>query len=265
MTTLPVPPRSAVSWASPAPAAAGRTAGPGAWPVLLTTPSGHDADLWLLRLPHAMPARHELDLAVLDANEQRRADSFVHAADRAGYAAAHIAVRKVLGAYLGLPPTAVRFRRDTCPCCGGPHGRPTQLAAPPPYFSLAHSGGVVLIGVAGTPVGVSVERLPSPPTVSAVSGVLPTPERAEVSAAAPERRAAVFARLWARRQAVQKGRGDAEAEAAPGWCVTDFPVDGAHVAVAVRRAAAKPEGRVTLHELGPRGVLARPGRHRGTR
>jgi 4'-phosphopantetheinyl transferase len=262
---VPAPPRPGAGGAAPRPvppgsppgtAAATRTAGHGVWPAVLPAPRGNDADLWLLRLPEALPARHALDVSVLDATERRRAASFVHAADRTGYAAAHIALRKVLGACLGVPPAAVRLRRDPCPCCGGPHGRPTRLADPPPYFSLAHGGGVVLIGVARVPVGVAAERPPAPSALPAVSGLLGLAERAEVAASAPERRAAVFARLWAGRRALGRARGDgAGTRGAHGWQVTGLPVDALWLAVAIRRAADAPEGRVTLHHLDQRGVF----------
>lgn len=241
---------------------------PAPWPVSRVPPTGSDADLWLVRMPAAWLASIPLHDSVLDGTERRRAASFVHAADRARYAAAHIAVRKLLGAYLGVHPRSVRYRRDPCPCCGGPHGRPTLLTSSPPYFSLSHAGDLMLVGVAGAPVGVDIERCPTAHTVASVSGVLHPYERDEIVTAAPERRAAVFTRLWTRKEAYLKGLGSGLGRApgldctsggtgapAPpdGWHITDLPVGTAHAAAAVRGTSP---GRVMLRELSVHGVLA---------
>ncbi|MDX2561376.1 4'-phosphopantetheinyl transferase superfamily protein [Streptomyces sp. TX20-6-3] len=241
---------------------------PAAWPATLAVPAESDADIWLLRVPSAWLTGTPLDDAVLDGTERRRAAAFIHPADRAGYVAAHVALRRLLGAYLGVPARSVRYRRDPCPCCGGPHGRPTLLDSSPPYFSLSHAGDLVVIGVAEVPIGVDVERRPQAHTVTAVSGLLHPCERDGIAAAAPERRAAVFTRLWARKEAYLKalgsglGRapnldctsGDPGAPPPPaGWQLVDLPVGTAHVAAAVRGTAP---GRVVLRELGVEGVLA---------
>ncbi|MFD3780788.1 MFS transporter [Streptomyces sp. NPDC058612] len=55
-------------------------------------------------------------------------------------------------------PRALRFVRERCAGCGGEHGRPAlDASSPPPGFSLSHSAGVALAGVAAVPVGVDVE------------------------------------------------------------------------------------------------------------
>jgi 4'-phosphopantetheinyl transferase len=57
-----------------------------------------------------------------------------------------------------VPAVAVRLRRLPCPSCGGPHGRPA-VSGPTGAgvrFSLAHSGGPALLGLAAEPVGVDI-------------------------------------------------------------------------------------------------------------
>ncbi|ATZ22481.1 hypothetical protein SLAV_02850 [Streptomyces lavendulae subsp. lavendulae] len=76
--------------------------------------------------------------------------------------AAHLTLRRVLSAHRGVAPAELRFARRACPCCVGPHGRPVLAGSGTPHFSMSHTGGLVLIAVAGRPVGVDVERLPAP-------------------------------------------------------------------------------------------------------
>ncbi|MEU6357585.1 hypothetical protein ABZ896_51210, partial [Streptomyces sp. NPDC047072] len=99
--------------------------------------------LWLVRTPETgVP----LDISVLDAHERRRAAALRRPAERALYVAAHGALRRVLGAYAGLSPAAVRLARQSCPACGGPHGRPV-LSGPAGralHFSLGYSAGLAL-------------------------------------------------------------------------------------------------------------------------
>ncbi|MFF7637020.1 4'-phosphopantetheinyl transferase family protein [Kitasatospora sp. NPDC008050] len=211
-------------------------------------------DLWLLPQPQpqgrAAPlARHELDEA-----ERRRADSFRRPADRDLYVAAHVALRRLLGAHLRVPPGQVAFARANCPRCGGPHGRPVLAGLhPATHFSLSHSHGLALIGVAGAPVGVDVQRLPAPAGVELCEPALHPYERAELHARPGEQRAAFFARLWARKEAYLKGVGSGigpwtsetylgdggpGAPRPPGnWSLLDVPCGEGHAAAAAIRGA----------------------------
>ncbi|MER6526877.1 hypothetical protein [Streptomyces sp. NPDC001508] len=94
-------------------------------------------------------------------------------------------LRHLVADRLGVAPRQVTYSREPCPVCGAPHGRPA-VAGGRAHFSLAHSGGLCLIALADTPVGVDMERVPSP---SAATGPAPEPhpqERAEPTAP-PER------------------------------------------------------------------------------
>ncbi|MEU2283774.1 4'-phosphopantetheinyl transferase superfamily protein [Streptomyces sp. NPDC013178] len=206
-------------------------------------------DLWQLTPPGGAP----LPLDELDEAERRRADAFRRPADRALYVAAHIALRRLLGARLGTPAKDVAFARADCPRCGGPHGRPVLAGGGPgaPHFSLSHSRGAVLVGVAPAPVGVDVERVPRPERVALCRSALHPGEQEELARRAPPERPAAFARLWARKEAYLKGTGegvggwtsdvylgDGGPGAPPrpdGWSVLDVPCGPGHAAaVAVR-------------------------------
>ena len=140
-------------------------------------PSGHTVDLWWVDT--SVITLSSAELADLDAGEGERAASFLFPADRHRYQGAHVMLRQVLAGYSGVAPGELAFRREPCPRCGGPSGRPALVpahqapsaagahrpapapgsrAGAMPWFSLAHSGDMVLIAVAGRPVGADVER-----------------------------------------------------------------------------------------------------------
>ncbi|WP_437102273.1 4'-phosphopantetheinyl transferase family protein [Streptomyces sp. enrichment culture] len=253
-------------------------------PETLPVPDGRRVDLWLLRRPepgtppgpHVRPDSHvragphiradtrvrpDPDvrpapdpladpgvLDVLDAAERKRAASLRRPADRALYVASHLALRTLLGAYLRVPAREVVLVREPCPGCGGPHGRPAVAGTPAPlHFSLSHSHGLALIGVAAVPVGVDVQRVPGPGTVDACAPSLHPAERAELERLPPGARPGAFAQLWARKEAYLKGIGTGLSRPASadylgtdtrsrphGWTVTDLPrADGHTAAVAV--------------------------------
>ncbi|WP_426405093.1 4'-phosphopantetheinyl transferase family protein [Streptomyces sp. R-07] len=218
----------------------------------------------LPRLPGLRPARPQLWLVatdvhqdtvtryaplVLDTGELARAGEFRRSGDRATYLCAHVGLRRLLGAHLGVGPRTVSVARAPCPCCGEPHGRPV-LPDGRLHFSLSHCEGLSLIAVASTPVGVDIERVPAPHTVTEASEVLHPAESAELAALTPALRPAAFARVWTRKEAYLKGLGiglgaDPSSEyvgagplpaAPPGWLLADVAVpDGHHAAVALRR------------------------------
>ncbi|PCG84674.1 4-phosphopantetheinyl transferase [Streptomyces sp. WZ.A104] len=186
--------------------------------------------------------------AVLDARERARAAAYRREEHRRIYVAAHIALRMLLGAYLAQDPAAVRFVREDCPRCGGPHGRPA-VAGSPVHFSLSHGEGVALLGFAGTPIGVDVEKPPAQDALSHLVPCLHKRERAELAALPAGERPSAFTACWARKEAYLKGLGiglargphldyvgaGGEAAALTDWTLTDVAApDGFFAACAVR-------------------------------
>lgn len=213
-------------------------------------PTPGSLDLWLLRVSD-VPAGI-LDEAVLDATERQRAAALMHAADRTRFTAAHVALRRLLGSYLRVRPEEIAFGRDICPCCGGPHGRPTVLgAARDLFFSLSHRGDLALVGTAMVPIGVDVDLVSDATATTELSSMLHVAEQEELAALAPALRPRELARLWTRKEAYLKGLGtglgrdpslDYVGSGAPGgpyppsgWTLLEVPVDrGYAAAVAVR-------------------------------
>ncbi|WP_405942678.1 4'-phosphopantetheinyl transferase family protein [Streptomyces sp. NBC_00207] len=213
-----------------------RTKGPG---PLATGDRDVGIRVWSMRVPSAREL-DAFDLSVLDAEERRRMTAFRRPDDRVRYGFAHVALRRILAARLDVEPYEVRFGRDPCPVCAGPHGRPV-LDAPSARtrFSLSHCGQWVLIALAELTVGVDVEGIPGDTTVTDVVRALHPAERAAVEAVPLAERGAAFARVWARKEAYLKGIGtglgrdlaqDDTGAPIPGWRLVDLPVDDEHAA-----------------------------------
>ncbi|WP_420719178.1 4'-phosphopantetheinyl transferase family protein, partial [Streptomyces sp. WM6386] len=84
----------------------------------------HQIHLWVIGTEWAGDHPEHMVTSELDDRERERAAAFVRPLDRLTYLMAHIALRRLLSAYTGIPPAGLPLGRDTCPCCGGPHGRP---------------------------------------------------------------------------------------------------------------------------------------------
>lgn len=206
---------------------------------------GH-IDLWLLRQPDRDAVTGTLDLSELDDSELNRTSLCRRKPNGFLYTSAHIALRRLLGAYLDVPPRDLRFVREPCPGCGEPHGRPAvSTPSPPLHFSLSHSTGMVMIGVAATPIGVDVEKLPGPETVEMCTPAFHPAERAELESLPDEARRAAFGQLWTRKEAYLKALGtglsralDADylggdpARHPAGWTVLDTSCGPGHTAAA---------------------------------
>lgn len=216
-----------------------------AQPVRRSLPPRGSPDLWLLRLSDTPDSF--ADATTLDASERERAASFARSADRIRFTVAHVALRTVLGSYLAVSPSDIAYVREDCPCCGGPHGRPALLGFPGDlHFSLSHRGDLVLIGVAGVPIGVDVELVSDVRGSDELALMLHPDERREAQALDPVRRPSAVARLWTRKEAYLKGLGTGlgrdpaedyiglgtldNAPPRVEWHFLDIPVDRGYVA-----------------------------------
>ncbi|MFE4922502.1 4'-phosphopantetheinyl transferase family protein, partial [Streptomyces sp. NPDC056661] len=161
--------------------------------------------LWIVDAVRHGDRAERLAPGILDAGEQRRAESFVASADRRCYVAAHVALRILLGARLGVEPHDVRMVREPCPSCGGPHGRPATDGGV--HFSLSHSRDLSLLAFAAVPLGVDVEAVPASEAAAEIGAMLHPAESRELAALPASDRPAAFARAWTRKEAYLKGEG----------------------------------------------------------
>lgn len=159
----------------------------------------------------APPSLWRLDLSVapydascLSTDERDRRDRFVFADHRRRFAAAHVGLRRAIGAAVGADPASLAFAH-------GAHGKPS-LAAPAHggAFNLSHSDdiGLLLWAPHGGDWGVDVERLRAVPDAADLARQVFTPaERAAWSAGDPLGRTRDFLRLWTRKEACLKAIG----------------------------------------------------------
>jgi 4'-phosphopantetheinyl transferase len=145
----------------------------------------------------------------LSSEERKRADRFLKEADRKRFVLGRAMVRHLCATHLGATPERVRLGQTSN---GKPYVTyPAEVAEKRFEFNVAHSGDCVLIAwTLGRSVGIDVEALDRDPPVTfnevattAFSGA----ERAALFAAAPDQIAAVFYRIWVRKEAVLKAEG----------------------------------------------------------
>jgi 4'-phosphopantetheinyl transferase len=154
---------------------------------------------------------------------------------------AHVAERQILGEYLGVAPDALEFDRE-------PGGKPVLRGAEL-QFNLSHSGERALLAISGgLPVGVDIQA-PHPTTAKPWFARRICTER-EYEHVMPDADPGELLRLWTRKEAVIKARGEGsyvsvdeidvlDRRVAGGWvCVDIWPQTpqewGYHAAVATR-------------------------------
>ena len=168
-------------------------------------PSGDLVDVWWFdtRAVTAGPA----GLADLDRGERDRAEAFLFPADRHRYQVAHVMLRRVLAGYTGTPPGSCGWAASGARTAGRPGNRSWSRAPRTvPSFSLTHSGDMVVIAVAGRPVGVDVERDAAGCVCSLAQALHPADAAWVAGLAEPDRHEAIIT-CWVRAEAVLKCTG----------------------------------------------------------
>jgi len=169
------------------------------------------ADVWWARRADASDRLAGL----LDEAERRRWAAFRRPEDRERFLVGCALAKAALARYTGRRPADVRFDR-TCANCGQPHGKPVIAGGGGPGHSVAHSGDLIVVAVAGTPVGVDVEQAGERRHLLGGDGdpealarlVLSEAEQAVLAEVPPGDRARAFLVAWTRKEAVTKATGD---------------------------------------------------------
>jgi 4'-phosphopantetheinyl transferase len=176
----------------------------------LAGPGADTAHVWWARRQDASD-RHA---GLLDETERQRWAAYRRDEDRERFGVGVALAKTVLAGYAGLRPVDVRFDR-TCPQCGRPHGKPVFKVSALSH-SVTHSGDLVAVAVARTPVGVDVEQLDGRARPLGGDGdtqalarlVLADDEQATLAAVGPSARTREFLAAWTRKEAVTKATGD---------------------------------------------------------
>lgn len=170
----------------------------------------------LLRTTRSVLAEVPGGQSLLSLPERRRAEAFEHAGAREDFVAAHILARLAVADLAACAPAEVELVQ-TCPTCGGPHGRPRVAGREGIRVSWSHAGGAVAAVAATGPCGIDVEPRDAPLDPFLLPQVLTPREHERVrSAPLPEDE---FLRLWMRKESLVKATGH-PLDAVLGWDVS---------------------------------------------
>ena len=135
--------------------------------------------------------------------ERRRAERYRHGPGRSGFVVARVALRELLGRYLGTGEAPLELRYSAA-------GKPsvdTALAGGL-HFSLAHAGGVALLAFARIDVGVDVERVrPVTHAARIAERVFPVTTREVLATVERDEWWRAFFAAWTQREALVKAVG----------------------------------------------------------
>jgi 4'-phosphopantetheinyl transferase len=142
---------------------------------------------------------------LLSEDERNRASRFHFAKDRESFTAARGLLRTLLGMYLERQPASLVFEY-------GPEGKPrlaSETPADPISFNLAHSSTLALVAVTSRlPLGVDVELIREHENWEDLAALFFAAEEVSALRALPARaRSSEFFRIWTRKEAYVKGRG----------------------------------------------------------
>ena len=156
-----------------------------------------EVHLWSVPLDSGEPAVGELA-----ADEHERAARLRCPQTRSEFIQTRMALRRVLGHYLEVPPQAIAFSH-------GAQGKP-RLAGEPHalHFNVSHSGQLALIALSPTAVGVDLEWQPAQFDWRELLPLCCHPaERAGFQGLSEAVGRARLLRLWTAKEAYLKGRG----------------------------------------------------------
>lgn len=172
----------------------------------LPLPAVDAVDVWSAVVAEAA-GRLEVFGGFVSDDERERAARFHRAQDRTRFVVARGFLRELLGKYLDADPARLVFETGVAgkPVLAGRGREPAVLS-----FNLAHSGDLVLCAVAtGRQVGVDVERIKDNLDVLEFArSQFAGEEIAELEAWPEAERREAFFRVWTRKEAFLKARGD---------------------------------------------------------
>ncbi|MGA8152014.1 MAG: 4'-phosphopantetheinyl transferase superfamily protein [Terriglobales bacterium] len=155
-------------------------------------------------------------LAILDAGERDRAARFKIPAPRNQYIASHAFLRAVLGRYLQIDPTGIRFRTST-------KGKP-ELTEGHLRFNLSHTEGTAVVAISRRwTVGVDVEKVRENLEPLELADRFFSRQEAEWIRSQPDaRRIPAFFACWTAKEAYIKACGGGLSIPLAGFCVIPY-------------------------------------------
>jgi len=140
---------------------------------------------------------------VLAPDERQRADRFRTPELRRRFVVARALLRQLLAAYAAVDASALRIAY-------GANGKPCLADAPDLRFNVSHAGDAAMYAIAsGREVGIDIEATVRTVDADGVGRHAFSPRECEALAAlAPDARRDAFFRIWTRKEAYVKARGE---------------------------------------------------------
>jgi 4'-phosphopantetheinyl transferase len=144
-------------------------------------------------------------LSTLSEEERVRAERFCFQKDREHFIVARGLLRAILGRYLDMQPSQLRF-------CYSPYGKPTltrESGGDMLQFNLSHSHRLALVAVTrGREIGVDLEYIrPEPDLISLAERFFSPREVAVLCALPANMQTEAFFNCWTRKEAYLKAKG----------------------------------------------------------
>ena len=204
-----------------------------------------EVHVWIIRLDTLSGI--EDDLTLLSAPEHDRADRLRADGDRSRFLRRRLALRRILGAYLGVEPRAIEYRLNR-------FGRPSLAPSPSGdqiSFNTSHSNGVAAVAVARSlQIGIDIECVKPIPEAEAIAAhYFTASEMATLTALPSDQRIAGFYNGWTRKEAIAKALGDGLSIPLDSFEVSLKPGDPARILHCTREASRGQT--LHLHRLEP--------------
>ncbi|HYF97970.1 MAG TPA: 4'-phosphopantetheinyl transferase superfamily protein [Coxiellaceae bacterium] len=194
----------------------------------------HTLQLWAVEIESFL-SQAEILAECLSEEEMHQAQRFVTTQLGNNYIVAHAFLRKILGAYLGLEASKIKFstREQGKPCLDPTHHSVSL------EFNMSHTKGLALYGVALTPVGVDVELSRYDMQLEEIAERFFTPSEYQILCALPQaERQKAFYRCWTLKEAFIKGLGEGLSYGLDKFEV-DFVNDGTNCLKSIKGSSAE--------------------------
>lgn len=174
------------------------------FPATLTL-SNNEVHVWRAALDQ--PSSHMKTLArILSTDERKRAERFHFERDKRRFTIARGVLRTILGQYLGLEPSQLKFAY-------GPQGKPylaEQYADKHLEFNLTHSHELALYAfTSGREIGIDLEYMRAMPDMKGVAArFFSAKENAVLDKIPTNQKVEAFFNCWTRKEAYIKARGE---------------------------------------------------------
>lgn len=140
-------------------------------------------------------------LSLLDDDERQRAANLANQHARHEFIRTRALLRVLLSRHTGLSTRDVRFDIGTC-------GKPVLRNGRGTHFNVSHSGGMALIAIAPSEVGVDIERIDRKVDCAGVAeSVFSSDEIEQLRSCASEGQREAFFTTWTRKEAYLKATG----------------------------------------------------------